>query len=194
MIYASQDPDSEAFVIFLTILVATMNIGMLIWLVVRLLMECVRESQEESADDETNGKVSTMKRIISDLQMSVQRWRDGRMTEEARQNRIRSRTVDSNIGHLHTRKNPVADVEMAEMKWAKPNPMIKTISTDKATGRRFSMNNKTGISVWLDDDDGDKNGDHADDDEWIVREQNGAKFYEHRKSGIWSDHKIKELD
>ena len=42
MIYASQDPDSKGFVVFLTVIVATMNLGMLVWLVLRLLGECVR--------------------------------------------------------------------------------------------------------------------------------------------------------
>jgi hypothetical protein len=50
MIFASQDPGSEGFVVFLTVVVATINIGMLVWLVVSLLMECVREQREEKAE------------------------------------------------------------------------------------------------------------------------------------------------
>ena len=71
MIYASQDPDSKGFVVFLTVIVATMNIGMLIWLVVRLLMECVRESRENAAANENGNKGGKITRIMSNLQMSM---------------------------------------------------------------------------------------------------------------------------
>ena len=37
MIFASQDPESKAFVVFLTVVVAIINIGMLIWLVVGMI-------------------------------------------------------------------------------------------------------------------------------------------------------------
>jgi hypothetical protein len=117
MIYASQDSDSEGFVIFLTILVATMNIGMLIWLVVRLLMECVRESQEDATENATTSgnEGGKIKRIMSDLQMSVQRWRDARVSEETLQARIRQRTIEaSNDINNMSCENPAVHIEMVE--------------------------------------------------------------------------------
>ena len=115
MIYASQDVDSKGFVIFLTILVATMNIGMLIWLVVRLLMECVRENQEDDDATANGDQVGKIKRIMSNLQMSVQRWRDGRVSEATLQARIRGRTIDADDGqHNTTRENPAVQIEMVE--------------------------------------------------------------------------------
>ena len=112
MIYASQDQDSEGFVVFLTILVATMNIGMLIWLVVRLLMECGRESQEDDSNARQNGtRSSKIGEMVSDLQLLVQRWRAGRMTEEARQTRIRRRTIEADDTTMND--NPALQIEMA---------------------------------------------------------------------------------
>jgi hypothetical protein len=121
MIYASQDPDSKGFVVFLTVVVATMNIGMLVWLVVRLLMECVRESRENAAataiananaNANESGKIT---RIMSNLQMSMQRWRDGRVSEETLQARIRRRTVDAaDDGNNMSCENPAIHIEMTE--------------------------------------------------------------------------------
>jgi len=47
MIYASQDRASKGFVMFLSFVVAVLNIGMLLWLGVRLLLECNQERQEQ---------------------------------------------------------------------------------------------------------------------------------------------------
>ena len=115
MIYASQDPDSKGFVVFLTVIVATMNIGMLIWLVVRLLMECVRESRESAAANEDGNEGGQITRIMSNLQMSIQRWRDGRVSEETLQARIRRRTVDAaDDGNNMSCENPAIHIEMTE--------------------------------------------------------------------------------
>jgi hypothetical protein len=113
MIYASQDPDSKGFVVFLTVIVATMNIGMLIWLVVRLLMECVRESRENAAANANErGQIT---RIMSNLQMSMQRWRDGRVSDETLQARIRRRTIDASKDRNNMScENPAVHIEMAE--------------------------------------------------------------------------------
>ena len=113
MIYASQDPDSKGFVVFLTVVVAMMNIGMLIWLVVRLLKECVRESRENAtANANQGGKIT---RIMSNLQMSVQRWKDRRVSDETLQARIRRRTIDANKDRNNMScENPAVHIEMAE--------------------------------------------------------------------------------
>ena len=53
------------------VVVATMNIGMLIWLVVRLLMECVCESRENAAAAANANESDQITRIMSNLQMSM---------------------------------------------------------------------------------------------------------------------------
>jgi len=115
MIYASQDPDSKGFVVFLTVIVATMNIGMLIWLVVRLLMECVRESRENAAAASNANESGQITRIMSNLQMSMQRWRDGRVSDETLQARIRRRTIEASKDRNNMScENPAVHIEMAE--------------------------------------------------------------------------------
>jgi hypothetical protein len=99
MIFASQDRESEGFVMFLTIMVVIMNIGMLFWLVLKLLMECVHEKREESAQKAAENKTTTTNSAFQDrlstISNSVERWRFGRLTSEEQQRRLRSRTVES---------------------------------------------------------------------------------------------------
>ena len=110
MIFASQDPESKAFVVFLTVIVAIINIGMLVWLVVQMVREYVHEQKEEAA--ENDGAGSSFSKIISNARDSVQRWRFNRMTPEAQQRVVRSRTVDAADGY--TSDNPVT-IEMTDI-------------------------------------------------------------------------------
>jgi hypothetical protein len=59
MIFASQDPGSKQFVVFLTVIVAIVNVGMLVWLVARFFREYAHEQKEEAAKKggEGGGKV-----------------------------------------------------------------------------------------------------------------------------------------
>jgi len=107
MIFASQDPESKAFVVFLTVVVAIINIGMLVWLVVQMARECAHEQKEEAA--ENDGAGSSLSEILFNARDSLQRWRFNRMTPEAQQRVIRSRTVDAADGN--TAENPVT-IEM----------------------------------------------------------------------------------
>ena len=107
MIFASQDPESKAFVVFLTVIVAIINIGMLVWLVVGMAREYMHEQKEEAAKND--GATSTFSNILSNARDSVQRWRFNRMTPEAQQRAIRRRTVDAADGNAT--ENPVT-IEM----------------------------------------------------------------------------------
>ena len=107
MIFASQDPESKAFVVFLTVVVAVINIGMLVWLVVGMAKEYVHEQQEEAAKNGDDG--SSLSNILSNARDSVQRWRFNRMTPEAQQGAIRRRTIDATDSNAT--ENPVT-IEM----------------------------------------------------------------------------------
>jgi hypothetical protein len=108
MIFASQDPESRAFVVFLTVIVAIINIGMLVWLVVQMVREYMHEQKEAAAEND-DGAGSSFSEIISNARDSLQRWRFNRMTPEVQQRVIRSRTVDAADGN--TAENPVT-IEM----------------------------------------------------------------------------------
>ena len=110
MIFASQDPESKAFVVFLTVVVAVINIGMLIWLVVGMAKEYAHEQKEEAAKN--GGKGSSLSNKLSNARGSLQRWRFGRMTPEAQQRAIRRRTIDAANGNAT--ENPVT-IEMANI-------------------------------------------------------------------------------
>ena len=107
MIFASQDPESKGFVVFLTVIVAIINVGMLVWLVVGMAREYAHEQKEEAAKND--GATSTLSNIVSNARDSVQRWRFNRMTPEAQQGAIRRRTIDAADGN--TAENPVT-IEM----------------------------------------------------------------------------------
>jgi hypothetical protein len=80
-------------------------------------MECVRESQEDATENATTSgnEGGKIKRIMSDLQMSVQRWRDARVSEETLQARIRQRTIEaSNDTNNMSCENPAVHIEMVE--------------------------------------------------------------------------------
>ena len=109
MIFASQDPESKAFVVFLTVIVAIINIGMLVWLVVQMVREYMHEQKEAAAEND-DGAGSSFSEIISNARNSLQRWRFNRMTPEAQQIDIRRRTIDAADGN--TAENPVT-IEMA---------------------------------------------------------------------------------
>ena len=118
MIYASQDPDSSGFVVFLTVVVATMNIGMLVWLVLRLLGECVREQREsrrgKKSGEGGGGGGNRVIEMVLDLDLAMKRWRSRRMTDEARQTRIRRRTIDAEGGTMN--ENPALQIEQMKKK------------------------------------------------------------------------------
>ena len=107
MIFASQDPESQAFVVFLTVIVAIINVGMLVGLVVQMVREYVHEQKEAAA--ENDGAGSSFSRILSNARDSVHRWRFNRMTPDAQQRAIRRRTFDAADGN--TAENPVT-IEM----------------------------------------------------------------------------------
>ena len=108
MIFASQDPESQAFVVFLTVIVAIINVGMLVWLVVQMVREYMHEQKEAAAEND-DGAGSSFSEIISNARDSLQRWRFNRMTPEAQQRAIRRRTFDAADGN--TAENPVT-IEM----------------------------------------------------------------------------------
>ena len=108
MIFASQDSESKGFVVFLTVIVAIINVGMLVWLVVQMVREYVHEQKEEAAAND-DGAGSSFSQLISNARDSVQRWRFNRMTPEAQQSAIRRRTIDAADGN--TAENPVT-IEM----------------------------------------------------------------------------------
>jgi hypothetical protein len=105
MIFASQDYESRGLVVFLSILVVVMNVVMMLWLVTRLLMECAHERQ---SNDEGQGS-----RNLSVVD-AVRRMRFRRMTPQAQQSRIRSRTVEASDGTMM--RNPAMNVEMIDIR------------------------------------------------------------------------------
>ena len=89
-------------------IVAIINIGMLVWLVVQMVREYMHE-QKEAAAEKDDGAGSSFSEIISNTRDSLQRWRFNRMTPEAQQRAIRRRTIDAADGN--TAENPVT-IEM----------------------------------------------------------------------------------
>ena len=113
MIYASQDAASKDFVIALTVIAGGLNIGMLIWLILQLLVECANEKHEDAQKSKAEGKdAGRVSEMMSDLSDSIKRWRFGRMSNEGRQSRLRRQTFDAGDGN--TSANPALQIEMVE--------------------------------------------------------------------------------
>ena len=125
MIFASQDPESKAFVVFLTVIIAIINIGMLVWLVVQMVREYAHEQKENAAKN--GGKGSSLVKKMSNARESIQRWRFNRMTPEAQQRAIRKRTIDAANGN--TAENPVT-IEMTDINGGESTGEIKVDDHD----------------------------------------------------------------
>ena len=138
MIFASQDPESKAFVVFLTVVVAAINIAMLIWLVVGMAKEYAHEQKEEAAKN--GGKGSSLSNKLSNARGSLQRWRFGRMTPEAQQRAIRRRTIDAANGNAT--ENPVT-IEMAEIYSGESTGEIKVDDEPTSKHKKKKGKNKT---------------------------------------------------
>ena len=145
MIFASQDPESKAFVVFLTVVVAIINVGMLIWLIVGMVKEYAHEQQEEAAKNGNEGSSFSTK--LSNACDSLQRWRFSRMTPEAQQRSIRGRTFDAANGNAT--ENPVT-IEMTDIYNGESTGEIKvddhvleSIDARKQDGTMFMYENPT---------------------------------------------------
>jgi hypothetical protein len=78
MIFASQDPDSKPFVVFLTVIVAIVNVGMLVWLVAQFFSEYAHEQKIKAAKKKAaqkGGEGSTLVKMLARTRHSIQRWR-----------------------------------------------------------------------------------------------------------------------
>jgi len=139
MIYASQDRASEGFVVFLSFVVAVLNIGMLLWLGVRLLLECNQERQDENRTRRERGgdnASSTFRRKMSDLTLSVQRWRHRRMTVEEQQTRTRRRTFEATDNNAT--ENPAMVIELTPRSSSAGE--VKVVEEGNGGSRRGALN------------------------------------------------------
>ena len=110
MIFASQDPDSKPFVVFLTVIVAIVNVGMLVWLVAQFFSEYAHEQKEEAA--KKGGEGSTLPKMLGRVRHSIQSWKFKRMTPEEQQRAIRRRTIEAKDPNI---KDNSVTIEMSEV-------------------------------------------------------------------------------
>ena len=119
MIYASQDKESEGFVMFLSIIIAAENILLLAWSIMLFAAaykserdaEKARELEEELA---ANGGINVKRSTLLDIVKDKRRWVQSRLTsKETTQKRLRSRTVSSKDVRNQTNVNPLEGIEMS---------------------------------------------------------------------------------
>ena len=115
MIFASQDKESEGFVMFLSIVIALANIVLLAWSFKLFVVAYKNESDAERAREleaelAANGGIVVQRDTFLDILNDKRRWVQSRLSSEAtRQARIRSRTVDSSDPRNQSRENPLVD-------------------------------------------------------------------------------------
>ena len=119
MIYASQDKESEGFVMFLSIIIAAENILLLAWSIMLFAAaykserdaEKARKLEEELA---ANGGINVKRSTLLDIVKDKRRWVQSRLTsKETTQKRLRSRTVSSKDVRNQTNVNPLEGIEMS---------------------------------------------------------------------------------
>ena len=119
MIFASQDKESEGFVMFLSIVIAVENIALLAWSVMLFAAaykserdaEKARELEEELA---ANGGINVKRSTLLDIVNDKRRWVQSRLSSKATtQKRLRSRTVSSKNLLNQTNVNPLEGIEMS---------------------------------------------------------------------------------
>ena len=115
MIYASQDKESEGFVMILSIGIAVENIALLGWSVMLFAAAYKSERDAERAREleaelAANGGVHVQRSTLLDIVNDKRRWVQSRLSSKAtRQARTRSRTVDSSDPRNQSRENPLVD-------------------------------------------------------------------------------------
>jgi hypothetical protein len=119
MIFASQDKESEGFVMFLSIVIAVENIALLAWSVMLFAAaykserdaEKARELEEELA---ANGGINVKRSTLLDIVNDKRRWVQSRLSSKATtQKKLRSRTVSSKNLTNQTNVNPLEGIEMS---------------------------------------------------------------------------------
>ena len=115
MIFASQDKESEGFVMFLSIVIALANIVLLAWSFKLFVVAYKNESDAERAREleaelAANGGIVVQRDTFLDILNDKRRWVQSRLSSKAtRQARTRSRTVDSSDPRNQSRENPLTD-------------------------------------------------------------------------------------
>ena len=126
LIFASQDKESEGFVVFLSFVVLAINLAMLLWLVLRLLMECTYENRKKEVEANSLQQGGDKKTVsargggmvlskIAELGDRVKRMRLQRLSEAERQRRTRSNTVEDPSGSNTLNPTLSVSIELGEM-------------------------------------------------------------------------------
>ena len=119
MIFASQDKESEGFVMFLSIVIAAENIALLAWSVMLFVTAYKSERdaekvREAEAAAEANGGFHVKRETLLDIVKDKRRWVQSRLSSNAtRQAKTRSRTIDSSDPRNQTNMNPLEGIEMS---------------------------------------------------------------------------------
>ena len=121
MIFASQDKESEGFVMFLSIVIAIANIVLLVWSFALFAAAYKSESDAEKArilEEElaANGGINVKRSTLLDIVNDKRRWVQSRLSSKAtRQAKTRSRTIDSSDPTNKINVNPLEGIEMSSM-------------------------------------------------------------------------------
>jgi len=119
MIFASQDKESEGFVMVLSIAIAFANIVLLAWSFKLFVVAYKSESDAEKArllEEElaANGGTVVQRATLFEIVHDKKRWVQSRLSSKATtQKRLRSRTVSSKNLTNHTNVNPLEGIEMS---------------------------------------------------------------------------------
>jgi hypothetical protein len=114
MIFASQDPESEGFVIFLSVILAAENIVLILWSLAHLAIAYKSENKEAKSKK----SVTSERNSVWDLVSDTTQWVTSQLSSEsARQARMKSRTVDSTDPRIQSMQNPLEQpvIELKDM-------------------------------------------------------------------------------
>ena len=119
MIFASQDPQSQGFVMFLSVIIAIENIVLLVWSFMQFVAAYKSESDAEKAREleeelAANGGFNVKRETLLDIVHDKTRWIQLQLSgKETTQRRLRSRTVSSKNLTNQTNLNPLEGIQLS---------------------------------------------------------------------------------
>ena len=76
LIFASQEPGNKGFVVFLSFVVVIMNVGVLGWLVLRLVTECAVENKDSKLGKSVRRRLQNIDRRSSKFESAAEEGAD----------------------------------------------------------------------------------------------------------------------
>jgi len=136
LIFASQEPGNEGFVVFLSFVVVIMNVGVLGWLVLRLVTECAVENKDSKVGKSVRRRLQSIGRRSSKFESAAEEG-GAQVSVE-----LSPAVFAAAAAAAVNQREQISDTGKCQS-----NP-VWTREFDEASSRYFLHNKGTGESKW----------------------------------------------